>query len=390
MASRPPSRHSERTTSRRSPAAWTSKRAGSTSVPEPRQAQRRVPDRRLRSPPVRLPELHERARRRVHDGSRVRPRDAQLPRQRHAQAFVNASPTIFLAEIASTFNEELLLNHLLEKRRERRREEGAARETAGEHPPHDLPPAHVRGVRAGHPRRGGGGRRLTAERLNEIYGALIRKYYGPASRWPRTTRSSGPTSRTSTTTSTSTSTRRASCRRSPRSPRAARGRRRCRCLPRPPSGRRLGLPDGSAAARRRGLHQARRHAGHLRPLRRDPRRARGALASTPLNCGIFRPSGTCGPPSVHYARIIPSRFARLSRFTTKDTKSTKSSRAETRRRRDRRNRLMPFPSFVSFVLFVVKSKRVSGQRPLGALGALVVSFRFSRRALSRLRGSLSN
>ncbi len=96
-----------------------------------------------------------------------------------AQAFVNADAPIFLAEIASTFNEELLLDHLLKAARTRderlyllnRRLEGIRttvfRQTM-----------FAEFEREVHAEVEGGGA-LTAERMAELYGALVKKYYGP-------------------------------------------------------------------------------------------------------------------------------------------------------------------------------------------------------------------
>ncbi len=95
------------------------------------------------------------------------------------QEFVNADAPIFLAEIASTFNEELLLDRLLKEAKTRderlhllnRRLEGLRttvfRQTL-----------FAEFERALHVEIEGGGA-LTAERMAEIYGTLVRKYYGP-------------------------------------------------------------------------------------------------------------------------------------------------------------------------------------------------------------------
>ena len=96
-----------------------------------------------------------------------------------AQAFPNASPPIFLAEIASTFNEELLLNHLLQEAKDpdTRRSLLAKRLE-------NIRTTILRQImfaefeRDIHAEVEGGGA-LTAERTNELYGALIRKYFGP-------------------------------------------------------------------------------------------------------------------------------------------------------------------------------------------------------------------
>ena len=96
-----------------------------------------------------------------------------------AQAFVNASPPIFLAEIASTFNEELLLNHLLEQAEspdEKRALLAKRLENIRLTVFRQLMFAEFE--RDIHAEVEGGGA-LTAERLSEIYGALIGKYFGP-------------------------------------------------------------------------------------------------------------------------------------------------------------------------------------------------------------------
>jgi oligoendopeptidase F len=95
------------------------------------------------------------------------------------QPFVNADAPIFLAEIASTFNEELLLTHLLKgakgkserlyllnKRLENLRTTVFRQTMFAEF------------ERALHAEVEGGGA-LTAERMAEIYGSLVKKYYGP-------------------------------------------------------------------------------------------------------------------------------------------------------------------------------------------------------------------
>ena len=97
-----------------------------------------------------------------------------------AQDYVNASPPIFLAEIASTFNEELLLNHLLKEARSKEEKRALLvkrveniRQTAFRQ---IMFAEFERDIHA-EVENGGA---LTAERTSEIYGALIRKYYGPS------------------------------------------------------------------------------------------------------------------------------------------------------------------------------------------------------------------
>ena len=96
-----------------------------------------------------------------------------------AQEFVNADAPIFLAEIASTFNEELLLDYLLQKATTK--EERLA-----------LLSKRLENIRTTvfrqtmfamfekiiHQEVESGGA-LTAERVAEIYAALVKKFYGP-------------------------------------------------------------------------------------------------------------------------------------------------------------------------------------------------------------------
>jgi oligoendopeptidase F len=96
-----------------------------------------------------------------------------------AQAFPNADAPIFLAEIASTFNEELLLDMLL-KQAKGKEERLALLNKRVE----NIRTTVFRQVmfaefeRAIHAEVEGGGA-LTAERLAEIYEGLVRDYYGP-------------------------------------------------------------------------------------------------------------------------------------------------------------------------------------------------------------------
>ncbi len=74
------------------------------------------------------------------------------------QPFATSNYAIFVAEVASTLNESLLFQKALAEAQDRLR---AALPAGGAHraaSPHALPPDHVRGVRAGHPRAGREGR----------------------------------------------------------------------------------------------------------------------------------------------------------------------------------------------------------------------------------------
>ncbi|MBM4394728.1 MAG: oligoendopeptidase F [Deltaproteobacteria bacterium] len=96
-----------------------------------------------------------------------------------AQEYVNADAPIFLAEIASTFNEELLLDHLL-KGATAKEERLALLNKRIE----NLRTTVFRQTlfamyeRALHQEVESGGA-LTSERMAEIYASLVRKFYGP-------------------------------------------------------------------------------------------------------------------------------------------------------------------------------------------------------------------
>ncbi len=60
--------------------------------------------------------------------------------------------TIFVAEVASTFNEQLLSRHLMEKAQQRRRAGLPHQPRNRRHPRHDHPPNDVRRVRKDHAR----------------------------------------------------------------------------------------------------------------------------------------------------------------------------------------------------------------------------------------------
>lgn len=95
------------------------------------------------------------------------------------QEFVNADTPIFLAEIASTFNEEMLLDSLLKKASTRTEKLYLLNKRI-----ENIRTTVFRQVMFAefelkiHQEVENGGA-LTAERLGEIYGQLIREYYGP-------------------------------------------------------------------------------------------------------------------------------------------------------------------------------------------------------------------
>jgi oligoendopeptidase F len=96
-----------------------------------------------------------------------------------AQEFANADAPIFLAEIASTFNEELLLDHLLRGARARDERLALLNKRV-----ENIRTTVFRQVmfamfeRALHQEVESGGS-LTADRIAEIYASLVRKFYGP-------------------------------------------------------------------------------------------------------------------------------------------------------------------------------------------------------------------
>ena len=137
------------------------------------------------------------------------------------QPFPTAHYPIFVAEVASTFNEALLIDHMLKTIKDDDDEAVAARQLSRGHQGHGVPPDAVRRVRAAHARDGGEGRAADRRRARQ---ALPRHHARSTTATTRasassttTSRTSGRSSRTSTATSTSSSTR-------PRSP----PRRRCR------------------------------------------------------------------------------------------------------------------------------------------------------------------
>ena len=85
------------------------------------------------------------------------------------QPFPTADYPIFVAEVASTFNESLLIDHMLKDSQGRRASAVAARQLPGEHQGHRVPADAVRRVRAADARDGGEGR---ADHRGRAVGAL--------------------------------------------------------------------------------------------------------------------------------------------------------------------------------------------------------------------------
>lgn len=96
-----------------------------------------------------------------------------------AQEYINADAPIFLAEIASTFNEELLLDYLLRKAKNREERLSLLNKRI-----ENIRTTVFRQVlfamfeRALHEEVESGGS-LTADRMADIYESLVRKFYGP-------------------------------------------------------------------------------------------------------------------------------------------------------------------------------------------------------------------
>ena len=85
-------------------------------VPDRRQGVGRLLQRRrLRRAPVHAAELSGSVQRREHAGARARPHDAELSVSNKTQPYSTASYPTFVAEVASTFNEALLIDYMLKQ-----------------------------------------------------------------------------------------------------------------------------------------------------------------------------------------------------------------------------------------------------------------------------------
>ena len=95
------------------------------------------------------------------------------------QPYPLAGYPIFVAEVASTFNESLLIDYMLKTHQGRRHAAVAARQLPGEHQGHGVPADAVRRVRAADARDG---RRraqpITGDALAKLYMDITKKYYG--------------------------------------------------------------------------------------------------------------------------------------------------------------------------------------------------------------------
>ena len=120
-----------------------------------------------------------RARPRLHAGPRGGPLDAQLLLGQ-APAVQYYNYTIFVAEVASTFNEQLLSRHLLRPRPRRPAAGVSDQPPDRRHPRHDHPPDDVRRVREADPRAGRGGRAADGRRLQaRSIASCCERYFGP-------------------------------------------------------------------------------------------------------------------------------------------------------------------------------------------------------------------
>ena len=127
------------------------------------------------------------------------------------QPFATAGYPTFVAEVASTFNEALLIENMLKTITDPAAQAVAARQLSREHQGHGVPPDAVRRVRAARPRDDGEGpaahRRGARQAVRRDHaGSTTGRTRGSRS-WTTTSRTSGRSSRTSTATSTCSSTR---------------------------------------------------------------------------------------------------------------------------------------------------------------------------------------
>ena len=87
--------------------------------------------------------------------------------------------TIFVAEVASTFNEQLLSRHLMDKASERARAGLPDQPRDRRHPRHDHPPDDVRRVREDHARPGRSRRAADGREVQREYRKLLNDVFRP-------------------------------------------------------------------------------------------------------------------------------------------------------------------------------------------------------------------
>ena len=177
--------------------------------------------RRLRRAPVHADQLQREVHRRQHAGARARAHDAELSLEQDA-AVPAADYPIFVAEVASTFNESLLIDHMLKQIKD----DDTRLSLLGNYLENIKGTVFRQTQFAEFELRmhemAAKGQPITGDALAKLYMDITRKYYGHdqgVASSTTTSRTSGASSRTSTATSTSSSTRR-------RSPRPRRSRRR--------------------------------------------------------------------------------------------------------------------------------------------------------------------
>ena len=184
------------------------------------------------------------------------------------QPYRRPNYTTFVAEVASTFNEALLIDHMLKHDRRHADAAVAARQLSRGHQVHGVPPDAVRRVRAADARDGGEGaadhRRGAVRAVSRHLPPLLRPRRRRVRRGRLSSSTSGASSRTSTASSTCSSTPRRSAPPRRCRPRCSAGDTAARATATwRSSGGRVAVPDRPAARRRRG-HDDRRAARRSR------------------------------------------------------------------------------------------------------------------------------
>ncbi len=145
------------------------------------QAQRRLQLVELRQSAVHPDELQGRRLFAMSTRSRTRRATRCTPGTRSStQPFQTYDYPIFLAEVASTFNEELLTHHLLETDHRSQDARLPHQSADRRHPRHGLSADDVRGVRKAHRTRWRKrGEPLTLDTFRKAYRGLLDAYFGP-------------------------------------------------------------------------------------------------------------------------------------------------------------------------------------------------------------------
>ena len=96
------------------------------------------------------------------------------------QPFQYYNYTIFVAEVASTFNEQLLSRHMMAKAKSEQERAYLDQSRHRRHPRHDHPPDDVRRVRKNHPRHGRSRRAADGREIQRnLPRACLKLYFGP-------------------------------------------------------------------------------------------------------------------------------------------------------------------------------------------------------------------